>query len=298
MFTLKAPAKINWSLFVLNRRADGYHNILSLIHCIGLYDRLTFDDSDSIDVITDADIQTEENLVFKAAVMLRKHAGESKGARIVLQKEIPVQAGLGGGSSDAACTLKGLNQLWDLRLDTAQLQRLGSELGSDVPFFFQCPLALVEGKGEHLTSLDIGVSYTLLLIKPPFSISTAWAYRKLMSRRAEGGVTRDGMELTKMTDKIDNINLICSMLRAGDISSLKLAMQNDFESIAKETYPLIGRIKGELLKAGANLSLMTGSGSAVFGLFSNKDKAAEAATHFSDYWNRVVDTLHTVNHVP
>ncbi|SRR5208283_188744 len=298
MFTLKAPAKINWSLFVLNERVDGYHNILSLMHCIGLYDRLTFDHSESIEVITDDDIQTEENLVFKAAVMLKKHAGANKGARIVLQKDIPMQAGLGGGSSDAACTLKGLNRLWDLRLDTAQLQRLGSELGSDVPFFFHCPLALVEGKGEHLTPLNIGVPYTLLLIKPPFSISTAWAYRKLMSQRADGGVTHEGMELTKMTDKIDNINLICRMLKAGDVSSLKLVIQNDFESITKETYPLIGRLKGELLEAGAHLSLMTGSGSAVFGLFSNKGKAMEAATHFSDYWNRVVDTLDTVSHVP
>src|SRR5208283_2003129 len=140
MLTVKAHAKINWSLLVLDKRDDGYHNILSLLHCIGLYDVLEFELSDTLTLESDMDIPFQQNLVYKAAALMKNYSGTAKGARIILKKEIPSGAGLGGGSSDAAHTLMALNDLWELDLGKAELKALGSALGSDVPFFFEGPL--------------------------------------------------------------------------------------------------------------------------------------------------------------
>ncbi len=278
---LKAPAKINWSLYVLNKRDDGYHNILSLMHCIGLYDTLTFEASDSIELISDMDIPCSQNLVYKAAQSLQFYTGTETGAKIVLQKDIPSGAGLGGGSSDAAYTLIGLNKLWGLELSVDEMKNIGSRLGSDVPFFFSCPMAIAEGRGEILTPLEIDVSYTLLLIKPSVSVSTSWAY----------GAVKAENELTKTGYKINNIKLIYKALKTGEIALLKYNICNDFESAVIEKYPVIGDIKEKLLDAGASMAIMSGSGSTVFGLFDDRDRAVEASEKFSSYWNRVIETL-------
>lgn len=288
---LKAPAKINWSLYVLNKRDDGYHNILSLMHCIGLYDTLFFEHSDTIELITDMDIPLQQNLVYKAAKSLQSHTGVKNGARLVLKKEIPSGAGLGGGSSDAACTLIGLNELWGLGLKDGELKTIGSMLGSDVPFFFGniagYPMAIAEGRGEILTPLKIDISYTLLLIKPFISISTEWAYEKISSKLK----VQSSKKLTKTEDKINNTNLIYNALKARDIPFLKSEVHNDFEGAVIEEYPIIGSLKEKVLNAGASMAIMSGSGSAVFGLFENRDKAINASRQFSSYWNRVVETL-------
>jgi 4-diphosphocytidyl-2-C-methyl-D-erythritol kinase len=292
MFTLKAPAKINWSLYVLNKRDDGYHNILSLMHCIGLYDTLTFEHSDTIELITDMGIPPQHNLVYKAAQSLQSHAGIKDGARIVLKKEIPSGAGLGGGSSDAACTLIGLNKLWGLGLKDDKLKIIGSRLGSDVPFFFGNmagnPMAIAEERGDVLTPLKIDISYTLLLIKPSVSISTAWAYEKLGARdKGQGAKT----ELTKTMDKFNNTQLIYKALKTGNVSLLKSNAHNDFEEVVMEKHPIIKDLRGKLLNAGASMAIMSGSGSTVFGLFEDRDKAVNASRQFSSHWNRVVETL-------
>lgn len=281
---LKAPAKINWSLYVFNKRDDGYHNILSLMQCVRLYDTLTFAHSDAIEVITDMDIPYSQNLVYKAAMSLKSYAGIKKGAKIILKKEIPSGAGLGGGSSNAACTLTGLNKLWGLDLSINELKIIGSRLGSDVPFFFHCPMAIIEGRGEILSPLKIDKSYALLLIKPSVSISTEWAYGKIGANYAAN------IELTKTGYKDNNIKLIYDALKAGNISFLKSMIHNDFEEIVIEKYPVIGSLKQRLLDAGASAAIMSGSGSTVFGLFENKDKAVSASKYFSKYWNRVVLT--------
>ncbi|MBI5212171.1 MAG: 4-(cytidine 5'-diphospho)-2-C-methyl-D-erythritol kinase [Nitrospirae bacterium] len=289
---LKAPAKINWSLYVLNKRDDGYHNIVSLMHCIGLYDMLTFEPSDTIELVSDMDLPDNQNLVYKAAVKLRSHAGTEMGARITLKKEIPSGAGLGGGSSDAAYTLIGLNKLWGIGLDAGELKDIGSGLGADVPFFFDCPIALAEGKGEILTPLSISVPYTLLVVKPSISVSTAWAYEKIGERLIGQVAGQKGpSELTKTRDKINNIKLIYDALKEGDTSFLKAKVHNDFEAVVKRKYPVIGFVKEELLNAGALLSIISGSGSAVFGLFEDRDKAVNVSSRFSSHWNRVVETL-------
>jgi 4-diphosphocytidyl-2-C-methyl-D-erythritol kinase len=288
MIILKAPAKINWSLYVLDKRADSYHNILSLLQCIGLYDTLTFDHSSSIVLNTDMQVPVEQNLVFRAARALQKAAGTAEGAVISLNKGIPTGAGLGGGSSDAAFTLIGLNEMWKLGLDTSRLREIGATLGSDVPFFLGSPAAIASGRGELLFPEHISAGMTLLIIKPEASISTAKAYQAVSD---SGNPRSNSRDLTNHEEKLNNIKLIVGTLNSGPITLLETLLHNDFELIAIEMHPVIGEIKRSLLKAGATAALLSGSGSAVFGLFATREDAIEASGLFSSYWNRVVETL-------
>src|SRR5208337_4621655 len=282
MLTVKAPAKINWSLFVLDKRDDGYHNILSLLHCIGLYDILEFELSDTLTLESGLDLPCERNLVYKAACLLKNYSGTEKGARIILKKEIPLGAGLGGGSSDAAFALMALNNLWELDLGKSELKVLGSALGSDVPFFFDGPLALAEGRGERLTSLPVAMSHVLLIVKADCSVSTSWAYGEL------GRAGKGDMALTKIDNKINNIQLIYGAVAAGDFSGIARNSSNDFEDAVIRRYPVIGSVKERLLKSGAVMALMSGSGSAVFGLFEDENRALNASVYFSSYFCKVV----------
>ncbi|MFZ5996415.1 MAG: 4-(cytidine 5'-diphospho)-2-C-methyl-D-erythritol kinase [Nitrospirota bacterium] len=288
MLTIKAPAKINWTLSVLDKRADGYHNIRSLMHCITLCDTLSFSPADTLELITGMELPPEQNLVFKAARSLQQFTGCTRGARIVLNKEIPWGAGLGGGSSDAASALRGLNTLWELRLSEEELKMVGGTLGSDVPFFFDGPLALAEGRGEVLTPLAIEIPYTLLLVKPSVSVATAWAYGALSARRSSFAGRR---ELTNKGNSYNNIQLIYEALKVGDRTRLKALIRNDFEDEVIGRYPVIGALKGQLLACGAGLALMSGSGSTVFGLFENREQAVAASHQFAPYFCRVVETL-------
>jgi 4-diphosphocytidyl-2-C-methyl-D-erythritol kinase len=275
---LSAPAKINWFLSITGKRNDGYHNILSLMQSIGLYDELTFEQSDGFDLISGMDIPQEENLVWKAAFALAKRASCDKGAKISLKKNIPCGAGLGGGSSDAACTLKGLNMLWKLKLDSTELSSIAAEIGSDVSFFLQGPCALIEGRGEILTPLKVLASAVLLLVKPSMSVSTAWAYASYDP-------------LLKLTKKAIDIKLLIQALNRQDFAFLCTLINNDLEYAVAERYPVIKDIKTGLMQSGAVLSAMTGSGSAVFGVFQNRKKAEKAAKTMQPHWCNVVETL-------
>jgi 4-diphosphocytidyl-2-C-methyl-D-erythritol kinase len=288
MITFKAPAKINWSLYVLDKRTDGYHNILSLFQCIGLYDTLTFNNASSIELKTDIQIPVEQNLVFRAACALQNATGTAEGAVISLVKEIPAGAGLGGGSSDAAYTLMGLNQLWGLGLDNVRLREIGATLGSDVPFFLGTPASVAGGRGELLSSESIPAGVTLLIIKPEVSISTGKAYQAVSDSRSHGSNNRD---LTNPEEKLNNIKLIVRTLNSGTVTRLDTLLHNDFERIAIAMHPVIGEIKRGLLEAGAAAALLSGSGSAVFGLFVTRECAIKASGLFSSYWNRIVETL-------
>ncbi len=295
MFSLLAPAKINWSLNVLNTRPDGYHNIISLLQCIELFDELSFEHSKNIEIISNVDIPIEKNLIYKTALAIKEHYKIDAGARIVLTKYIPSGAGLGGASTDAAHTLMGLNKLWKLGLDRYELSAIGEKIGSDVPFFFYCPMGIVEGRGEIVTPINIEPSYTLLLVKPPVSVSTAWAYEKLKIHRSRSYQSQSNKtivdELTKKEGIRDNIRLIYKALIEKDFSLLYGLIKNDFESIIIAHFSIIGKIKKELLDAGAYLAMMTGSGSVVFGLFKNRHEAIIASKRFKSFWCSVVNTL-------
>ena len=283
--SLKAPAKINWFLEVIGKRADGYHDIASLMQCISLYDNLLFELSDTIEVVSNSDIALKDNLVYRAACLLKEYSSCKQGAKIVLQKDIPIGAGLGGGSSDAAHALLGLNKLWGLGLNKKELSLLGTGLGSDVPFFFDAPFALVEGRGEKVTKYGMDSPVVLLLVMPPFSVSTLWCYALF-----------DKLNTGELTKKTIDIKLFCRALRSRDFASLCAMLSNDLEKVIVESYPVVGEIKSRLLEEGAAISAMSGSGPAVFGVFKSKKVAISAARAIdSDRslfdWYRVVRTL-------
>jgi 4-diphosphocytidyl-2-C-methyl-D-erythritol kinase len=288
MITLKAPAKINWSLYVLDRRDDGYHNIISLMQKIAVCDTLTFEPAGDICLASSMNIPLERNLVFRAARALQTAAGVWKGASICLVKEIPEGAGLGGGSSDAAAALVGLNELWGLEFDDARLRDIGATLGSDVPFFIGPSAAIVRGRGETLVPEYMRPGLTLLVVKPDESISTASAYRAVAQARAAGGAARD---LTNIEEKLNNIRLIIRALNEGPISGAGPLLVNDFGEVAAGMIPVIGEISKGLLRAGAVAALLSGSGSAVFGLFEDRQDAERASGLFRGRWNRVTETL-------
>ncbi|HMK60310.1 MAG TPA: 4-(cytidine 5'-diphospho)-2-C-methyl-D-erythritol kinase [Dissulfurispiraceae bacterium] len=287
MITLHAPAKINWSLYVLGKRNDGYHNILSLMQLIGLYDTITFEKAADIELHCDMHMPQEQNLVFRAAVLLKEQKHTALGAKITLQKEIPSGAGLGGGSSDAAYTLMGLNQLWGLGLKQQELMDLAISLGSDVPFFLAGSAAIVKGRGEVLHPVILLKAHSVLIVKPEVSVSTGWAYGMIDVSRINMDMVQN---LTNNEEKLNNIKLIIRTLEDGHLHSLQMALHNDFEMAVFEKHPEIGEIKHKMLVAGAAAALMSGSGSAVFGLFETYEKAVETAALFPSFWNRIVGT--------
>jgi 4-diphosphocytidyl-2-C-methyl-D-erythritol kinase len=275
--SLRAPAKINWFLSVLNRRDDGYHAIVSLMQCVDLFDTLIFEDGYQLAVISDMDgVPVEKNLVYRAAELMRAVEGSGRGARITLKKEIPLSAGLGGGSSDAAYTLTGLNRLWDMNLSAERLRELGSKIGSDVPFFIDTVYAIVEGRGEVVTPLRNTSETAVLLVNPGFPVSAGWAYHSLQS------------ELTK---KSVDIKLFCQSLDRTDYGSLRTMLVNDLETVVSDVYPEIAGIKAMLAEQGAVISAMSGSGPTVFGVFRSVEETVKASLNMKPYWCRAVKTL-------
>ncbi len=279
MLILQAPAKINWCLYVLGKRPDGYHEIWSIMQKISLYDTLKIqripEDRIKVEVEPDIGVKQEENLVYRAAMLLKDYTGFNGGARITVKKEIPLQAGLGGGSSDAAYTLMGLNRLWGLGLDRTELVRIGSEVGSDVPFFFADSVAVVKGRGEHIEPVFCNKEVCLLLVKPSFGVSTGLAYRSI-----------------KRYSDINDMKLIESFTSGNIEGFLKKYFHNDLEEAVIEYYPELRSIKRDLVNCRAMGALMSGSGSTVFGVFRGAEDAVAALEKLKDrYWVRIVNTL-------
>ena len=278
MLTLKAPAKINWFLKILGKRKDGYHEIQSLIQKITLYDILTFAPSNDLILKTGAPIPVEQNLIYKAAMLLKNRYGIEKGALIHLDKNIPMGAGLGGGSSDAAAALLGLNELWSLDLSQKELSETAGQLGSDVPLFLYGPLSLVYGRGEKIAPRKAEKILDILLVKPPFDVSTDQVYKNFSM-------------LTKKAEKVNNIEHFIRKIEIAELSGITGNVSNDLESVTINSFPVIGEIKEMLRKQGAVFSLMSGSGSTVFGVFESRKKAMEASCAFNEFWTAVVQTI-------
>lgn len=216
------------------------------------------------------------NLVVRAARLLARRFGVKRGVRITLTKRIPVGAGLGGGSSDAAATLVGLNRLWKLGLDRRALAAVGLELGSDVPFFLYGPCALVGGRGERVLPVDTGADPWFVLLNPGIHISTQWAYGRFAAR-AKGFSRRLPAVLRKeWLTKLGENNRIAGS-RKLRLQSKNMFLYNDLERVSLVRYPVIGRMKRRLRAAGAGGALMTGSGSTVFGFFQDRAQAQRAA---------------------
>jgi 4-diphosphocytidyl-2-C-methyl-D-erythritol kinase len=293
MLTLTAPAKINWFLTILGRRNDGFHEIQSLLQKITLYDVLRFTPLEetaysgphggmplfnNIILETSAPIAPEQNLIYKAAMRLKNRYGIEHGAVIHLEKNIPMGAGLGGGSSDAAAALLGLNELWSLNLTNKELCGTAEEIGSDVPFFLSGSLSYVFGRGEKLIPRKALRPLDLLLVKPSFDVSTAWVYKNFAL-------------LTKKVEKVNNIEHFIRNIEKADLNGITDDLSNDLESVTIRSFPVIAEIKDRLRRQGAVCSLMSGSGSTVFGVFESCRMAQEAARLFDDMWTAVVQTM-------
>jgi 4-diphosphocytidyl-2-C-methyl-D-erythritol kinase len=273
---LRAPAKINWFLSVLGKRDDGYHDIASPMQCVSLFDELSFEHAEDIQLISGMDVPAAENLVYRAALLLKKVSSYRKGAKITLKKNIPLAAGLGGGSSDAASALIGLNRLWGLEYGNDQLMRIAAGIGSDVPFFIEGHLSLVEGRGEKVRALKSGTTVPMLLVKPDLEISSGWAYRNCE---------------TELTKKSIDIKLFCQALDGKDFARLKEMVFNDLESAVVKEYPVVAEIKKMLSENGAVVASMSGSGPTVFGVFDSTADAERASRNMGQRMCRVVSTL-------
>lgn len=264
---LAAPAKVNLFLKILGKRPDGYHDLESLMLKLELADELVLRPRTEpgiglrcpgSDLPVDAD-----NLVYRAAAAFYDRAGLIPALEIVLSKKIPVAAGLGGGSSDAAAVLRGLSRWHPKRLAAPELLELARELGADVPFFLQdAPAALARGVGEILTPRPVPADIAaVLLVNPGFAVSTAWVYRNLAGN-------------FPLTKRDDPYNLSGSLTPGG---SGEAGWVNDLEAVTMKRFPLLAALRDELLAGGAGTALMAGSGPTIFGLFDREDQAAACA---------------------
>ncbi|MGN0194214.1 MAG: 4-(cytidine 5'-diphospho)-2-C-methyl-D-erythritol kinase [Pseudoramibacter sp.] len=268
MIREQAPAKVNLSLHITGRREDGYH----LMHMVNfsvpaLSDTLVFEPAPDLSLsCSDPGVPAgEDNLVYRAMVRLKEACGADRGARVRLEKHIPMQAGLAGGSSDAAAVLRGLNRLWELALSEDQLIELAADIGADVPYCLVSRPAVVTGIGEKIEKLGTFPSFAILGVKPPVSISTPEAFRQM--------------------DRIQrhrpyNDTALRAALDAGDFAGLSRCCGNDFEKIVFPKSPMVAHIGEQMRKAGAWMARMSGSGSTMIGYFKTTEQAEGAAALF------------------
>ena len=259
IFKIKAPAKLNIRLKVTGRRSDGYHELVSIMIPIDLFDllELTIGQGGGLKLACEGlQVPTDENnLAFKAARAFFSRTGLREEASIKLIKNIPVAAGMGGGSSDAAATLMALNEMWAKPLSSSEMHDLAMGLGADVPFFLERKPCLARGIGEILEPLESWPKWWFIIVHPPIEVSTSWVYENLK------------LELT--TDEYDYIKKILSH---APISIPKI-LENDLERVTSATFPIVETIKNSLIETGALGALMTGSGPSVFGVFPTLDTA-------------------------
>jgi 4-diphosphocytidyl-2-C-methyl-D-erythritol kinase len=259
---LQTSAKVNLALEVLSKRSDGYHEIATVMQAVDLFDRLILEAAPTISLeVDDSALPTdEENLAVRAARLLQQASGVEAGARIQLRKHIPVAAGLGGGSSDAAATLWGLNRLWGLRWPHERLAELAVRLGMDVPFFLARGPALATGRGERLKRLPAAGGYALVLVNPRVPVSTREVYERVpLGWRAEPHGTRRLVEA----------------LKTRNAARVAAALTNNLEDLVTQSLPAVGRMKAALMAAGALGAVMSGSGPTVFGMARSLDHARQ-----------------------
>ncbi len=266
--SLRAPGKINWTLDVTGRRPDGYHEVRMLMQSVDLFDEITIVPGGA-DITLVSDFEgmplDERNTAWKAAALLMDMARITGGVEIHIKKGIPMAAGMAGGSADAAAVLVGLNELWGLGLTLSELETAGLRIGADVPFCIAGGTALAEGIGEMLTRLEPIEGVWLVLVKPPFGVSTTEVYK--------------AFEMDK-NNKYNDTGDIYLKLKARDFKGLAATgLYNALEQVTISMHPEIDAIKQELLSLGAAVSLMTGSGPAVYGVFEDKEAARLAEEH-------------------
>ncbi len=273
---IHALAKINLGLRIINKRTDGYHNIETIFHPINLYDEITLEQNNTIKISSsNTHLPTNnKNLCWKAVELLQQSLKISQGVKIHIQKNIPVGAGLGGGSSNAAAMLYFLPKLWNVPIEKNILLPLALQLGSDVPYFVELYEALekksnltsgyAERRGEKITMFSLQLPYWIVLVNPNIHISTPWAYQQYSLHHLEKMPSQKTMfDISKNT-----------------ITPLSTILYNDFEKVVLPAHPKIAEIKNTFFSFGAEYSLMSGSGSSIYGLFKNENDAKTAIEHY------------------
>ena len=269
---IQARAKINWTLDVVGVLPNGYHDLDMLMQSVTLCDQMTMEDADELSLsvrmgggFVPAD---ESNLVLRAAMALQAHASCTKGARITLRKYIPVAAGMGGGSSDAAAALKGLNVLWGLGLSDDELEKIGLTIGADVPFCIRGGLQRAQGVGERLTPVAMKRPLYIVAFQPCKGLST----KEVFTALHEDGIREE--------DRPDN-DAAQRALACGDVRLLGRSLGNVLEPVSRRLRPEIDQAIRDIEAAGAVGARMTGSGSAVFGVFLHAGVCRKAAQALS-----------------
>lgn len=259
--TLKAPAKINLTLDVLAKRPDGFHEIEMVMTTVDLADRVTLTLLDSNQIMIDCPIAyvplDERNHAYQAAKVVKEKFGITQGVHIFIEKNIPIAAGLAGGSSDAAATIKGLNQLWNLNMTIEEMADLGAKVGSDVSFCVYGGTAVARGRGEKIEPISPPPSCWVILAKPPIGVSTADVYGALSVPNLGAGKTKEMVQAINNKDFLK----VCECL------------SNDLESVTLQLHPEVKRIKERMERSGADGVLMSGSGPTVFALIEKESKA-------------------------
>ena len=265
--TITCPAKINLSLDVIGKRTDGYHELRMIMQTVDICDLITVSLNDNGNITVYSDNKNvplgEDNIVYKAAKLFFDKLGKTFGAEIEIKKNIPMGAGMAGGSADAAGTLKALNVLTDKPFSDEELEVMGKKIGADVPFCIRGGCCLCEGIGEVLTPLPEMKGVYLAVAKPEFSVSTPWVYKNL--KLSEESIHPE-------TDKL------ISALEAGEYEVFNEFSGNTLESVTAGEYPEIAEYESLMKENGAFFSMMTGSGPTVFGLFKDKKNADSAAS--------------------
>jgi len=265
---VRAYAKINLGLRILGKRDDGFHDIETLFHQVDCYDviELRRGTNGEVSLISDnSDVPRDDtNICMQAAALLRNNHAIDAGAHISLEKGIPIGAGLGGGSSDAAAVLKGLSTLWHLDLTLEQLHEYAAQLGSDVPFFLYGGSAYATGRGEILKSIELSIPQWIVVVTPPVHVSTAWAYANI-------GADREPWT-GSLFDALSNLPHTENPLAA--------IARNDFELLVCTTHQMVEELRTRFLQAEASVVSLCGSGSSVFGLFDDGNKAHAFASSF------------------
>jgi len=260
----KAYAKINLGLDVVRKREDGYHEVKMVMQNVGLYDELSFRKTNAgICLSTNLNYlpNNESNLVYKAIKLIKDEYNISVGISARLKKNIPVAAGMAGGSTDCAATLKAMNKLFNLNISEEKLMEYGKRLGADIPYCIMGGIALSEGIGEILTPLPKAPQCHVVVVKPNISVSTKYVYENL--------------QLDKI-QKHPNIDKVVEAIKNDDLYSMADNIENILETVTINKHKIISTIKEELTKDGAIKALMSGSGPTVFALFDNEDKAKKA----------------------
>ena len=276
---IKANAKINLSLDVLGKRKDGYHDLVMIMQELELSDIIYIEEleenkieiyCDNIEVPTDS-----SNIVYKISYTIKEHYGIKKGVKIGIEKNIPLAAGLAGGSADAAATIIGLNELWNLDMSEEEMIELSKFIGADIPFCLVGKTALAEGIGEKLTKLYGLKQHHILLVNPGIEVSTKYIFENL--------------DIEKIEKRPDTERLI-EAIKSDDIEFIAENMVNVLETVTIPKYSIIGDIKSKMIELGAIGSMMSGSGPTVFGIFKDEESLIKAENELIKYYDKVIRT--------